>query len=335
MRCKKLVMTGILAAAILTACTAEKPQQGRGPYVAEEEKEPTAAPVSAPTEIPANPTVIVEPPEIVYEDMEITIKNYKLESEDRGKKGDYEFPYAYTVYQQLELSDTSKDQWPDLARELDYENQRIYENALTEFADEYEWATQMDDSIRLSENCCEADVYVLRADERMLCYCTNYYAMYNGPHPTMWSSCTCFDPQDGKKLEFSDVITESDPVKLSGIIWDNLIGEALGEDYEFDDVQEKTIREKIESLVVNDELVWGMDDKALLIFFDSDMLMSYAFGPFSATINIEDYPGLVNEWYLPQECSPVGARVKKIDCGTTTYELAEILELTEDLTGEE
>ena len=328
MSCKKLFLTGVMAAAVLTACTSDNPQQSRGPYMAEGEKKPATTPVSVPSGSPVDPGVIVEPPEIVYEDMEITIRDYKLESEDRGKNGDYEFPYADTEYHQLELSDTSKDQWPDLARELDYENQRIYEDALAEFADSYEWASQMDDSIRLSGNCCEADVYVLRADERMFCYSTNYYAMYNGPHPTMWSVCTCFDPQDGQKLELSDVINESDPVKLSGIIWDNLIGDALGEDYEFDDVQEKTIREKIEEMVVNDELVWGMDDKALLIFFDSDKLMSYAFGPFSATINKEDYPDLVKEWYLPQECSPVGARITKTDCETTIYDLAEILELT-------
>ncbi|MBP5607866.1 MAG: hypothetical protein J6X66_06320 [Lachnospiraceae bacterium] len=335
MSCKKLFLTGVMAAAVLTACTSDNPQQSRGPYMAEGEKKPATTPVSVPSGSPVDPCVIVEPPEIVYEDMEITIRDYKLESEDRGKNGDYEFPYADTVYQQLELSDTSKDQWPDLARELDYENQRIYEDALAEFADSYEWAYEMDDGIRFSANCCEADVYVLRADERMLCYSTSYYAMYNGPHPTMWSSCTCFDPQDGKKLEFSDVITESDPEKLASIIWDNLIGEALGEDYEFDDEQERTIRDRIESMAEGGELVWGMDDKALLIFFDSDMLMSYAFGPFSATVNIKDYPGLVNEWYLPQECTPVGGRVNKIDCGTTTYELAEILELTGRLTWEE
>ena len=324
---KKLVLTVLMTAAVLTACTTESPQQSRGPYEEAEEKEPSTTPVSSPAEALIDPEVIDEPPEKVYEEMEITIKNYKLESADRGQKGDYEFPYAYTVYQQMELSDVSKDQWYELALELENENQRVYENALNEFADSYDWASQMDDSIRFSENCCEADVYVLRADERMLCYSTNYYAMYNGPHPTMWSTCTCFDPQDGKKLELSDVINESDPVKLSGIIWDNLIGNALGEDYEFDDEQERTIRSKIESLAENGELIWGMDDKALLIFFDSDMLMSYAYGPFSSTINIEDYPGLVKEWYLPQECSPVGGRVNKTDCGTTTYDLTEILEL--------
>ena len=32
---KKLVLTGILAAVALTACTTENPQQSRGPYEAE------------------------------------------------------------------------------------------------------------------------------------------------------------------------------------------------------------------------------------------------------------------------------------------------------------
>ena len=120
MSCKKLFLTGVMAAAVLTACTSDNPQQSRGPYMAEGEKKPATTPVSVPSGSPVDPCVIVEPPEIVYEDMEITIRDYKLESEDRGKNGDYEFPYADTVYQQLELSDTSKDQWPDLARELDY-----------------------------------------------------------------------------------------------------------------------------------------------------------------------------------------------------------------------
>ena len=332
---KKLILTGILVTAALTACTSQTQQQGRGPYVAEEEEDPTATPIPTPTDIPEDPGVIDEPPEIEYEDMEITIENYKLESEDRGKREDYEFPYAYTTYQQLVLSDTSLDQWPELARELENENQAVYYNALAEFGRSYEWADEMDDSIRLSENCCETNVFILRADERMLCYNTNYYAMYNGPHPTTWDTCTCFDPHDGKKLELSDVLYETDTDRLAGIIWDNLVPAALGDDYEFDEVQEQTIRSKIEDIIDNGELVWGMDEEALIIYFDPDALMSYAFGPFFATIYLEDYPGLVYEWYLPPDCSPVGGRVSETDCGTAIWSLEDILDYTGFLTGQE
>lgn len=337
MRYKKIILIGIIATATLTACTADTSQQGRGPYEEPEEEEPTATPVPdpVPTEEPIDPGVIDEPPEIEYEDMEITIENHRLEAEDRGINGSNEFSYAYITYQQLILSDTSIDQWPDLYRELEYENLAVYHDALQKFGDAYEWADQMDESIRMSANCCEADTFIYRADERMLCYGTSYYAMYNGPHPTMWRTFTCFDPQDGKKLELSDVIYETDTAILTGIIWDNLVAEAWGDDFDPDEEQERDIRSKIEDIIDNGELVWGMDDKALLISFDSDALMSYAFGPFSAEINLEDYPDLVYEWYLPQECSPVGGRVSETDCETESWNLTDILNYLSVLTDQE
>lgn len=312
MKRKKLLVSGLLMAAVLSACTDNTSQSGRGPYEEVEEPETVNTPTPTPTpEDPViDPGVIDVPPEEVYEEMELTIENVTIETEEHGIHEDREFPLAYVRFQLINLSDTSREQWPDLGQALDSINNEVYTEAIDVLENNYEYACELSDDVRYSSNMREADVYVLRADEIMLSYCTSYYAMNNGPHPAMWTECRCLDTHTGEDLKLEDIISGEDRLaKLPNIIWDNLVPDALGEDYEFSEEEEHMIRSKIEDIVNNGELVWGMDDKSILIYFDSDALMSYAFGPFSATIKLDEYPGLVNEWYLPVECSAVSGRV--------------------------
>lgn len=312
MKRKTILLTGLMMAAVLSACTDSTSQSGRGPYAEEEEPEATSAPTPTPTPTPEEPIIDPEP-EPVYTEMEVTVDNITIKTGEHGTFEDREFPLAYVVYQQINLDDVSREQWTNLDRTLEKINNEVCEDAIETLEYNYEYACELDETIRYSSNLREANVYVLRADERMLSYYTSYYAMTNGPHPAIWYESRCINTTSGKELQISDIISGDRLAKLPNIIFDNLVADALGEDYEFSEEEESIIRSRLEEIVDEGTLVWGMDDKNLLIYFASETLMSYAFGPLSATICLDDYPGLVNEWYLPVDCSPVGGRVVYVD----------------------
>ena len=334
MKKKKMILIPVLMGmTIFTGCTGST-QESRGIYEPKEDiDEPevvTATPTDAPTptEEPIDPGVIDEPQPV---EMTLTIDRIQLESVDKDTREDLNepYPYAYTTFAQINLSGDAFYEWRGLQDTLENINSDVYDKALSDLADAYELYCSLDEDIRFYSCLKEADVYVLRADERVLSFRTAYYLSYDGPHPSMWDECRTFDPETGRELTIDDVIDGPENMeKLTDLIWDNLIACAVGDDYEFEDDQLKMIRSNLEDIVADRRLVWGLDSDGLVFYFDSDALMSYAFGPFEAAISYADYPGFVKEKYLPTECSSLSKRVTYTDVDTVYWDLEGLLKIT-------
>ncbi|MBR1854745.1 MAG: hypothetical protein IJ794_16645 [Lachnospiraceae bacterium] len=230
----------------------------------------------------------------------LTVTSYQIESELRLQTETEDFPYAYIVYPEFELTKEAQVAYPQLANRLQADNDDIKEEAVEELANATSLAIDGAGNWLATSNQRTASTEVFRADDKMFGYRIIYDGYYNGAHPDMWFVSVAYDTQSGERLPLADVINDVEQMKkLPQIILENLVS-AAQEEYQFTAEENAQMLPKIEEMVADNALVWTLDETGFHVYFDAYDLQFYAFGPIFCDLTLEEYPDLIVEKYRPE-----------------------------------
>ncbi len=193
-------------------------------------------------------------------------------------------------WDKLKLSDSDAEKYPNLKKTFDKLNADALENA-TAYMNELWYAAEEcsgDEYNPLYLNH-KFDVFVQRADSKLISYMEEMYLYSGGIHPDYKYTGVNIDPETGKRLLITDVITTMDelPEILSAKIREKYDYVAFGENqpaatllgYSADDYQ------------------WTMDYQGITFWFSPYDIASYTVGPLSVKIYFNAFPELFNEKY--------------------------------------
>ena len=232
------------------------------------------------------------------------------ESNENSK--DYSNGVLYeATYQYLLMDDECKDDYPLLYEAINKasdegmaKSDKQAENIANEAKGMYEEAAKEGSSF-FGPYSLEEEITVKRADETVLSV-YNFESDYEGgAHGMYGASCDNYDVTTAAELKLSDVVAISED-ELNEIIKKELLEI---EEYEgqFTDLDSKLSSYKYdpkpdyENNVYEFGYMWYLSHDGLHIFFNPYDLASYADGMQDIVIGYNEYPGTINDKYIPED----------------------------------
>ena len=242
-------------------------------------------------------------------------------SVDLERHFDYEWSevvddYAYKLTaEKLKLGESTIKEFPELAKSVTEYNDQLetmyaeqksdLEAAVTAELDEqaeldgaeYEGedgtGEVLDDESFFTPYEYKTSLLVKRADTSVLSVLEVCSGYMGGPHPNVWYDAENFDVKTGKRLNLSDVLTDTASLK-------KIVSEKLTERYpntEFFDLEGSLHAFLDENGEYRDRVAWILGSQGVTFYFSPYELASYADGTLTATIYYNDEPSLFKEAY--------------------------------------
>ena len=143
------------------------------------------------------------------------------------------------------------------------------------------------------------DIYLVRADDKAFSFGILDYSFLGGAHGFTQYYGYCYDPKTGEKIEFSDIVKETD--KLPQIIVDELEkqNEDLKEYFKQCPDDKNNLLTDIPSRLEDNAkgLAWALDYDGLWVYFEDYAMGSYVAGSQSVKISFADYPDIFTDTY--------------------------------------
>lgn len=187
------------------------------------------------------------------------------------------------------LDDASAKMYPALAKSLDDINSSLksdVEDTMKMLKEGYETDIEYDNYFTPYEDVVDAKV--ARNDDLVFSWTENFSSYSGGAHGYYATSGIAFDPETGKKLLLSDVITDVDSFRKQ-------IAEKL--DAEYGDIFFSDIHETMKEYNLED-FNWSIDYSGITFYFNPYELASYADGMQSVTFFFAESPDILNQKYI-------------------------------------
>lgn len=135
-------------------------------------------------------------------------------------------------------------------------------------------------------------IYMQRADNKLVSYLEEKEVYSGGMHPESVYKSFNLDPETGKELLITDVITDVDklPEILSASLCEKYDYVNFGEDQPLTTLSEYSPK----------DYQWTMDYQGVTIWFSPYDIAAYMVGPLSTKVYFADYPDLFNEEYTKE-----------------------------------
>lgn len=202
----------------------------------------------------------------------------------------------------LVLSDEEAAAYPKLSQALEAEYAALKKDTQADLENLKTSAEEMAGYVQEDNNMQLTAVYtpcVLRADENVVSYEQYYYDYYGGAHGYHSYTGFTFDTKTGKKLKFSDVITDKEKVK-AGIIQELENKYASEEGLVENSTPEEdadAFFEYVDSENYGGSVAWSLGADRLNIYYNPYTVGSWALGLVSLSFPFEKYPDLVKAEY--------------------------------------
>ncbi len=192
-------------------------------------------------------------------------------------------------YDSLRLSAESAAQYPALAEVIDTMREEDRELFTETKAEMIEWAAEDEMDFEYYD---ENDISVQRADNNIVSIRKDNSCFTGGAHGMYGSWGVNLDPNSGKVLLLSDVVTDMNRIP-------QLTAESITERYteELDYEDFSWLEESLEGYLV-EEYNWTMDYEGITIYFNPYEIASYAAGLLTAKISFAEHPELFHEAYM-------------------------------------
>ncbi|MCR5301041.1 MAG: DUF3298 and DUF4163 domain-containing protein [Lachnospiraceae bacterium] len=272
----------------------------------EEKDEETADPKE--DEAPAEDDAQVTATQPVYKLVrQYFSEDYSGSSKTDGSGDSLEGRQVYDgMTETIMVADACKDQFPKL-----YENFNLA--AKEEFKSNKENAESMIEQANADADSSADDERpfigpwtdystenIIRADEKVVSYICDFSNFTGGAHGSYGRTAATYDVESGEKLELTDV-ADTTIDQLAPAIKDKLLEKADEDDFfpELDDTLKSYSLTSVPDGSEEVSLVWYLGFDGIHFYFGPYALAAYAMGDWDIVIGYDEFPGTVDEKYLP------------------------------------
>lgn len=207
---------------------------------------------------------------------------------------DYMNPDTYNYYmeyadEKIVLSEEDAEKYPALAKTLEEElskRNKTYQSELDSYIEGYNEMKEFGFDGGFYSN---SKLSIKRADSLVLSICDFSSSFLGGAHGMYGSFGYNYDPQTGKLLKFSDVV--SDPVAFL-----KLANDKIQSGYSSDLEAPSNLDDFMSDY--DTSIIWTVDYQGVKIYFNPYTLGSYALGSVETEIYFNEAPELFNDRYL-------------------------------------
>ena len=252
-------------------------------------REGTDVPMPDTTPTPtAEPPATAEPEPSLPPEEGLELLSVRIATESAAEWAEY-VPLCQAVWSVMVLGEESAARYPELAKVMERNNAASRKYGEEFVGENLEWAREMAAESEYFYGLTWKDKYLVqRADEHILSIRGDWGAYTGGVHPNYGVYGMNIDPESGKDLLLSDILTETDG--LTDILASKLLEK-------YPDVYLDSLPEMLADYEL-ENYSWTLNYQGLTFYFSPYEIASYAAGLLTVTVWFDEAPELFREEYM-------------------------------------